>query len=94
MATRALVLDCRALVSPDCTTIHQLARLQLAVRRRGFELQLKNANDPLLELIDLAGLAEVLGVKPGRQPKEREHFRRVEEERQIDDPSARELEHL
>jgi hypothetical protein len=88
MATRALVVDCCALVSPDCGTIHRLARLQLAVRRCGFELQLKNANDPLLELIDLIGLADVLCVESGRQPEEREHLCCVEEERQVDDPPA------
>jgi hypothetical protein len=88
MATRALVLDCGALVNPDCATIDRIARLQLEVRRCGLELQLRNANEPLLELIGLAGLASVLSVEPGRQSEERKHLRCVEEEGQLDDPSA------
>jgi ABC-type transporter Mla MlaB component len=88
MATCALVLDCAALVNTDCATIDLIARLQLEVRRCGLELQLRNANESLLELIDLAGLARVLGVEPGRQSEERKHFRCVEEEGQLDDPSA------
>ena len=88
MAARALVLDCGALVNPDCTTIDQIARLQLSVRRCGLELQLRNANEPLLELIGLAGLASVLSVEPGRQSEERKHLRCVEEEGQLDDPPA------
>jgi hypothetical protein len=88
MGTRALVLDCGALENPDCATIDGIARLQLEIRRWGFELQLRNANEPLLELIGLAGLASVLGVEPGRQSEEWEQLRCVEEEGQLDDPSA------
>jgi hypothetical protein len=88
MAIRALVLDCVGLLKPDCATIDGIARLQLAVRRCGFELQLRNANEPLLELIDLAGLVGVLRVEPGRQSEEREHLCCVEEERQVDNPPA------
>jgi ABC-type transporter Mla MlaB component len=88
MGTRALVLDCGALMNPDCATIDRIARLQLEVRRCGFELQLRNANEQLLELIGLAGLASVLSVEPGRQSEEWKHLRRVEEEGQLDDPPA------
>jgi hypothetical protein len=88
MATRALVLDCGALVKPDCATIDGIARLQLAVHRCGLELQLRNANEPLRELIGLAGLGGVLRVEPGRQTEEREQLGCVEEERQLDDPPA------
>jgi anti-anti-sigma regulatory factor len=69
MATRALVLDCGGLLKPDCATIGRIARLQLAVRRCGLELQLTNANESLRELIDLAGLVDVLRVEPRRQPE-------------------------
>jgi anti-anti-sigma regulatory factor len=88
MAIRALVLDCGALAHPDCATIDQIARLQLEVRRCGLEVQLTNANEPLLELIQLAGLASVLGVEPGRQSEERKHLGCIEEEGQLDDPPA------
>jgi anti-anti-sigma regulatory factor len=88
MGTRALVLDCAALANPDCATIDQIARLQLEVRRCGLELLLRNTNDPLRDLIGLAGLADVLRVEPGRQSEEREQPCCVEEERQLDDPPA------
>jgi hypothetical protein len=88
MATRALVLDCSALLTPDCATIDRIARLQLEVRRCGLELKLRNANPPLLELVDLAGLMGVLRVEPGRKSEEREHPCCIEEERQVDDPPA------
>ena len=88
MGTRALVLDCSALVNPDCGTIDLIARVHLEVHRYGLELQLTNANEPLLELIGLAGLAGVLSVEPGRQSEERKHLCSVEEEGQLDDPSA------
>jgi anti-anti-sigma regulatory factor len=88
MGTRALVLDCAALANPDCATIDQIARLQLEVRRCGLELLLRNAHEPLLELIALAGLEAVLRVEPGRQSEEREQPCRVEEESQLDDPPA------
>jgi hypothetical protein len=88
MGIRALVFDCGALVCPDCATIDRIARLQLAVRRRGLELRLRNANDPLVDLIGFVGLAGVLRVESERQPEEREDPRCVEEERELDDPSA------
>jgi anti-anti-sigma regulatory factor len=88
MAIRALVLDCGQLHNPSCATIDRIARLQLAVRRGGLELRLKNVHEPLLELIGLTGLAGVLCVEFERQPEERENPCRVEEESQLDDPSA------
>jgi anti-anti-sigma regulatory factor len=88
MAIHALVLDCSPLERPDCSTIERIARLQLAVQRCGLELRLRNPNHPLLELIDLAGLAGVLLVEAGWQPEEREKRCCVQEESELDDPSA------
>ena len=88
MGTRALVLDCGALVNPDCTTIDRIARLQLAARRCGLELRLRNANESLLDLIGFAGLAGVLRLEPEGQTEEREQPCCVEEEGELDDPSA------
>ena len=88
MAIRALVLDCGPLENPDCGTVDCIARLQLAVRRGGLELLLVNANDELLGLIGFAGLSEVLLVETRRQSEKREHPCRIEEESQLDDPSA------
>lgn len=88
MAIRTLVLDCGPLENPDGETVDRIARLQLAVRRRGLDLRLRNATDPLLELIGLVGLEGVLRVESGWQSEEREQSCRVEEERELRDPST------
>ena len=64
-----------------------LAQLQLAARRIGCELLFTGASDDLRRLIGFAGLAETLRVEPRRQAEERKERRRVEEERQLADPS-------
>jgi hypothetical protein len=66
-------------------TIDQIARLQLAVRRRGCRLELRNANPCLCELIGFAGLGEVLSVEPRRQAEQRKEPGRVQEEGELDD---------
>lgn len=80
--------DCRAAVHPDAGTIERLARLQLAVRREGCELQLVAVQPCLLELIDFCGLAEVLRVESERQAEEREQPGGVQEERDLPDPAV------
>jgi len=67
MTIGTITLDCAPMQEPDAGTIDRIARLQVAVRRNGGDLRLENANRSLLELIDLCGLAVVLGVEPGRQ---------------------------
>jgi ABC-type transporter Mla MlaB component len=47
-------------VDPDAVTVEALARLQLAVRRRGCRVLLVQASDPLRELVDFMGLTDVL----------------------------------
>ena len=47
--------------------VDALARLQLAARRSGYELTVTDAPNDLLELIELAGLCEVLGVAGGTE---------------------------
>jgi len=88
MAVRGFVLDCGSLESPDCATIDEIARLQLAARRCGLELRLRNANDSLLDLIGFAGLAGVLRLEPGWQTEQRKEPRRVKEEGELDDSPA------
>jgi len=46
----------------DLETLDKLARLQLAAKRLGLELRLSHASRELIELIQLAGLSDVLGV--------------------------------
>ena len=83
MANRPIVLDCQQLADPHLAVIDQLARLQLALRRDGCELRLRNADDTVLDLIGLAGLAEVLCVEVEREAEEGEQLRGVEEEGQV-----------
>ncbi len=58
--TADVVCDVGVISAPDCETLDALARLQLAVRRRGCELLLVNVSPNLRELVELAGLDEVL----------------------------------
>jgi hypothetical protein len=74
--------------------VDALARLQLAALRAGYRIEVKDAPDDLVELVELAGLDEVLGVEPRRQPEQREERLGVEEERELDDAAVDDLEHL
>ena len=47
-------------VETDAVTVDALARLQLAACRRGCRVQLRNASEPLVELVELMGLSNVL----------------------------------
>jgi ABC-type transporter Mla MlaB component len=47
-------------VGADAVTVDALARLQLAARRHGCQVRLRNASDDLLELVSFMGLADVL----------------------------------
>jgi hypothetical protein len=88
------VLDCGPLRAPTATTIDQIARLQLTAKRCGCRLELKDAGVELAALIGFCGLSEVLRVEVERQAEQREQFRGVEEESELDDLASPELEHL
>ena len=47
-------------VEPDAVTVDALARLQLAARRRGCRVRLRNASPELRKLVAFMGLADVL----------------------------------
>ena len=47
----------------DAVTVDALARLQLAACRRGCRVVLRNASEPLLELVELMGLSNVLSER-------------------------------
>ncbi len=72
----------------DLALVDALARLQLEAQRCGLTVVVLDAPEDLVELIDLAGLAEVLSVVLQRQPEEREQRRGVEKERELGDPAA------
>ena len=65
--------------------VEALARLQLAARRKGLDLRLHVVSRELRDLIELAGLTEVLGVEPRRQTEEWEQRVGVEEEGELGD---------
>jgi anti-anti-sigma regulatory factor len=82
-----IVVDVGALAA-DALTIDVLAHLQLAAGRLGRRVQLRNVSDELQKLIAFAGLADVLGLEPGRQAEEREERLGGEEERELGDPAV------
>ena len=77
----------------DMTLVDALARLQLAARRRGRSIRLREPCQELCELLELVGLTEVLvgvpgsGVEPGRKTEGCEQVG-VQEVVQPGDPSA------
>ena len=79
--------DVRSLPA-DLAAVDVLARLQLAARRRGRAIALCGASDALSSLIDLLGLTDALPGVLERQPEQRKHGRRVEEEGELDDPAT------
>lgn len=72
MTFRTLTLDCAGLARASLGTIEAIARVHRDVRRQGLRLRIVNASRFLIGLIDLCGLADVLGVEPGRQAEEGE----------------------
>jgi hypothetical protein len=66
----------------DLGTVDALARLRLAGKRLGFEVRI-TPTEELVELVELAGLLEVLW-----EPEEREEPLGVEEEGQLGDAPA------
>jgi ABC-type transporter Mla MlaB component len=62
-AGEVVICDVRG-VEPDVVMVEALARLQLAARRRGCQVQLRDASSELLGLIAFLGLREVVPVSP------------------------------
>jgi len=54
-----VVCDVAAFADPDAVTIDALAQFQLAVRRRGKSIELRNASPRMRGLLALMGLSEV-----------------------------------
>jgi anti-anti-sigma regulatory factor len=57
---REVVCDVASITTPDCETVDALCRLLLPVRRVDCELRLVHVSPRLRDLIELAGLGEVL----------------------------------
>ncbi len=84
---RTIVCDLRG-VAADCVTVDALARLHLAARRAGVDLDVRHASKELKELLVFTGLNRVLRVEPGGKAEEREELLRAEEEGELGDPPA------
>jgi len=87
-APRPILCDLSALRDADMQVIDLLGRLELAARRHGRTLRLRNASPALTELIAFLGLDSALRLEARREAEEGEDPVGVEEERQLDDPSA------
>jgi anti-anti-sigma regulatory factor len=85
-----VLCDLSRLEVADAVAVDLLARLQLTVRRLGCRLRLRQPSPDLCRLLAFAGLAEVCGLRfeLERQPEKREESLGVEEERELDDPTA------
>ena len=59
-----VVCDVAAFADPDAVTIDALAQFQLAVRRRGKSIELRNASARLRDLLALMGLSDVFLFAP------------------------------
>jgi anti-anti-sigma regulatory factor len=88
MATGTVILNCARIKEPSLAAIDYLARLRLGLRRGDCEMCLANCSQELKQLVELSGLAGVLGVQVKWQPEEREQLRGVEEEGELSDPPA------
>jgi hypothetical protein len=88
-ATGADVALCDVGTLPaDAVAVDALARIQLAARRMGRQVVLRHAADDLRDLLAFVGLGGVLGIEPRGQSEQREQRVGVEEERELDDPTA------
>lgn len=54
----------RTSAGPDISVVEALARLQLAARRFGCSIRLHEPSVELRELLDLAGLADIIVCRP------------------------------
>jgi STAS domain len=71
----------------DITLVGALARIQLIARRQGRRVRLLDPSPELRGLLELVGLACVVGAEPGGQPERGEDLG-VDEVVQAGDPPA------
>jgi hypothetical protein len=85
--TRTIVVRMEGGAAPDLGMVDALARLQLAARRTGWTIRLRVACPEVRELVELAGLADVLALEALGQAEDREQLG-VEEVVEPRDPIA------
>jgi ABC-type transporter Mla MlaB component len=87
-----ILCDLAQLTDADMATVDALARLALRARRLGCSISLRDPSSELCELVDLAGLRDVLprsagsSVEVAGEPEQRKEPPGVEEERDPADP--------
>jgi hypothetical protein len=81
-----VTLDCAQFAEPRVEVIDYIARLKLGLRRGNGELRLSRVSRELAGLIELAGLADLLGVQVQGQAEQRKQPGGVEKERDLADP--------
>ena len=67
-----VVVDGRSFERPDLGTVNALARLQLAAKRLGWTVRLRNPTVELSALLDFLGLSDAvagLPLEPGGEPE-------------------------
>ena len=79
-----------ASATTDLALADHLARMQLAAKRLGCSIRLREVSRDLGELLELLGLSECLGVEVRGEPEGREQLR-VEEVVDAGDASAGDL---
>lgn len=89
---RLVTCDIGAIVDPDLAALDAVARMALTARRVGAAIEFQNACHGLLDLLELAGLTDVVrlvnprsGIEVGREPEHGEQGLGVEEEVEADD---------
>jgi hypothetical protein len=80
-----VVVRCVDARRPDLGLVDFLARTQLMARRRGLRLRVRDVSWELEQLLDLVGLADVLGLEARRKPELPEQVR-VQEVPEPGDP--------
>lgn len=86
---RDVVCDLAAVTTADLATVDVLARMQLAARRAGSGLRLRDPSPALWALLQLVGLPGLGGlvVEMERQTEQREIAGRVQEAVESGDPA-------
>jgi anti-anti-sigma regulatory factor len=82
---KPIVVDVSALTDLDEEILDALVRLQLAARRNGLVVELRDACPRLVDTFELCGLREELGVEVDGVAEERKQ-RGIDEE--VDPPDA------
>lgn len=68
---QAVIIDLSGFTDPDPGVLDALVRLQLTAMRFGSRVELRNACPRLVDLLELVGVRELLGLDGDRVERER-----------------------